>query len=42
MPDITLPDMTTFVALTLQMGHAVKDTLHDYSDSYTIRFMARP
>jgi len=30
MPDITLPDMMTFVALTLQMGHALTDTLHDY------------
>jgi len=28
--DITLPDMMTFVALALQMGHALKDTLHDY------------
>jgi len=30
LPDITLPDMMTFVALALQMGHALKDTLHDY------------
>jgi len=30
LPDITLPDMMTFVALALQMGHELKDTLHDY------------
>jgi len=30
LPDITLLDMMTFVALALQMGHALKDTLHDY------------
>jgi len=30
LPDITLPDMMTFVALALQMGHKLKDTLHDY------------
>jgi len=30
LPDITLPDMKTFVALALQMGHELKDTLHDY------------
>jgi len=29
LPDITLPDMT-FVALALQIGHKLKDTLHDY------------
>ena len=29
LPDITLLDMVTFVALALQMGHALKDTLHD-------------
>ena len=35
--------MITFVALALQMGHELKDTLRDYwSDSYTTRFMARP
>src|SRR5215510_9810950 len=28
--DITLPDMTTFTALALQMGHDLKYTLHDY------------
>jgi len=28
--DITLPDMMTFVALALQMGHELKDTLYDY------------
>jgi len=27
LPDITLPDMMTFIALALQMGHALKDTL---------------
>jgi len=30
LPDITVPDMMTFVALALQMGHELKDTLHDY------------
>jgi len=30
LPDITLPDMMTFIALALQMGHELKDTLHDY------------
>src|SRR5215471_10394447 len=30
LPDITLPDMMTFIALALQMGHDPKDTLHDY------------
>jgi len=30
LPDITLPDIMTFTALALQMGHNVKDTLHDY------------
>ena len=30
LPDITLQDMMTFIALALQMGHDVKDTLHDY------------
>ena len=30
LPDITLPDMMTFAALALQMGHELKDTLHDY------------
>jgi hypothetical protein len=28
-PDITLPVIRTFVALALQMGHTLKDTLHD-------------
>jgi len=27
--DITLLDMMTFVALAMQMGHELKDTLHD-------------
>jgi hypothetical protein len=30
LPDITLLDMMTFIALALQMGHQLKDTLHDY------------
>jgi hypothetical protein len=30
LPDIVLPDMVTFVALALQMGHALKYTLHNY------------
>ena len=30
LPDIALADMLTFVALALQMGHALKDILHDY------------
>ena len=30
LPDIKLPDMMTFFALTLQMGHELKETLHDY------------
>ena len=30
LPDIMLPDMMTFIALALQMGHNLKDTLHDY------------
>jgi len=30
LPDIMLPDMMTFVALALQMGHKLKETLHDY------------
>jgi hypothetical protein len=29
LPDITLPDMATFVALAPQMGHELKDTLHN-------------
>jgi hypothetical protein len=28
--DITLPDIMTFIALALQMGDDLKDTLHDY------------
>jgi len=28
--DTRLPDIMTFTALALQMGHIVKDTLHDY------------
>jgi len=30
LPDITLSDMMTFIALALQMGHVLKDSLHDY------------
>ena len=30
LPDIMLPDIMTFTALALQMGHIVKDMLHDY------------
>jgi len=30
LPDIMLLDMMIFVALALQMGHELKDTLHDY------------
>ena len=30
LPYITLPDMMTFIALALQMGQKLKDTLHDY------------
>ena len=30
LPDTTLPDMVTFIALALQMGHTLKDTLLDY------------
>jgi len=30
LPDITLPDMMTFIALALQMGHELKDPLHDH------------
>jgi len=30
LPDITLPDMMTFVALALQLGCVLKDTLRDY------------
>jgi len=30
LPDITLPDMMTFVALALEMVHELKDTLHVY------------
>ena len=27
LPDITLPDMMTFIALSMQMGHELKDTV---------------
>jgi len=44
LPDITLLDMMTSVALALQMGHELKGTLHDYWSrlSYTIHFTVRP
>jgi hypothetical protein len=28
--EITMSDMMTFIALALQMGHDLKDALHDY------------
>jgi hypothetical protein len=43
LPDIMLLGMLTFDAL--QMGHALKDKLHDYwsrLDNYTLCFMVRP
>jgi len=30
LPDITLPSMMTFIVLPLQMGHELRETLHDY------------
>ena len=33
--DIVLLDMMTFVALALQMGHALENTLHDYWSRHT-------
>jgi hypothetical protein len=33
LPDVTLQDRMTFVALALQMGHALKDMLHEYLSS---------
>jgi len=30
LPDNTLPDVMAFVALALQKGHELKDTLHNY------------
>jgi len=30
LPDITLLDIMTFIALALQMGHELKETLYDY------------
>jgi len=30
LPDITVPDIMTFVVLALQMRHELKDKLHDY------------
>jgi len=45
-PSCRLPDIMTFVALALQMGHALKNTQYTTtgrdSDSYTICFTARP
>jgi hypothetical protein len=46
LPDIMLPDMMTFTALALQMGHDLKDTLHDYwsrlKTATHSRFTVRP
>ena len=45
LPDVTLPDIMTFTALALQMGHNLQDTLHDtdlHSNRCTLRFTARP
>jgi hypothetical protein len=45
MPDISLLDMTTFIVLTLQMGHDLTDTPSRYWSGlrrYTLRFTARP
>jgi hypothetical protein len=33
LPDVTLPDMMTFITLALQMGHTLKDTLNDQTNS---------
>jgi hypothetical protein len=30
LPDITLPDMMTSIALALRLGHELNETLHDY------------
>jgi hypothetical protein len=32
LPDITLADMITFAAWALQMGHTLKDTLHNHNN----------
>ena len=44
LPDITLPDMMTFIALALQMGHVLKDTLHDCWSRlrHALCFLGRP
>jgi hypothetical protein len=30
LPDITLPSMMTFIAIPLQMGHELRETVHDF------------
>jgi hypothetical protein len=45
LPDITMSDMMTFIALALQMGHDLKDTLQTTGldlDRYTPPFKVRP
>jgi len=44
LPDILLPDMMTFIALALQMGHVLEDSLHDYWSRlrHALRFLGRP
>jgi hypothetical protein len=34
--DIMLPDIMIFIALALQMGHYLKDILHDYWSRLTV------
>jgi hypothetical protein len=44
LPHITLPDIMTFTAFVLQIGHVVKDTLHTTgldSDRFKLHFSAR-
>ena len=44
LPDIMLLDIMTLVALALQMGHALKDTLHEYWSRLrtATRYILRP
>ena len=44
LPDNTLTEMMTFIVLALQMGHVLKDTLHDYWSRlrHALRFLGRP
>ena len=44
LPDIMLLDMMTLVAIALQMGQKLKDTLHDYWSRQTAThcFVVRP